>query len=599
MDKRIVSLLLSLIVTFFVIIKFNIEPLVSLLVLVLSYVLLYFSINHRKKKYDKLSIIVSLVLSLIYIFCDSIEKNGVISILNRYTLLYLGGYFVIFYFSLMNLFMLMDKYIRKKEEDRKIYIGSKEILTTSKFSFIINFCLIFIVSLLFLIKFYPGNLTFDSYNELMQAKGIIPFMNNHSILHTGILTLFVKFGLLFKSINLGVFLYLLFQITLVSLVFSYILYFMAKQKVPVIFRLIALLFFAFHPINIFYSISVWKDVFFSLCFAIFSILIYYYSNDEKYFDSKKNIIIFSIVSILLMYLRNNGIYVVIISLIILFILNRKNYKKLLPIFIGIIVVFFSSRMILFKALNINDFEVKETLSTTSQAIGRIYKYDYDKLTKDDRKKIEKFYSDKVGEVYNPIIADNTKNCLNQDYFIKHKSDYFKLNIKLFFKNNKTYLESFINNNYGYYYMNTYYPAIILQKTDDLGIKHANIDFLYILLFLVLIMIIVSLIVLWNLREKKNILLFGLLIPVLLAMSTSIKDNGLVSLLFNIGFYVTITFLALIYNIKNKKNIIYYIPIIILWISMLFAPVYAEFRYLYPLFILIPIFVGLTMKKADD
>lgn len=599
MDKRIVSLLLSLIVTFFLIIKFNIEPMFSLFILVLSYILLYYSINHRKKKYDKLSIIVSLVLSIIYMICDSIEKTSFISIFNRYTLLNLGGYFIIFYFSLINLFMLMDKYIRKKGEDRKIYIYNKEILTTSKFSFIFNFCLIFIVSLLFLIKFYPGNLTYDSYNELMQAKGIIPFMNNHSILHTGILTLFVKFGLLFNSTNLGVFLYLIFQIGIVSLVFSYILYFISKQNVPVIFRLIALLFFAFHPINIFYSISVWKDVFFSLCFALFSILIYYYSNDEKYFDNKKNIIIFSIISILLMYLRNNGIYIVIITLIVLFVLNRKNYKKLLPVFIGIVVVFFLSRIILFKALNIGDFEVKETLSTTSQAIGRIYKNDYNKLSKKEIEEIEKFYSNEIGEVYNPIIADNTKNCLKQDYFIKHKSDYFKLNIKLFFKNNKTYIESFINNNYGYYYMDTYYPSIILQNTDELGIKHANIDFLYILLFLVLIGVLLLLVLLWNLREKKNILLLGLLIPVALSISTSIKDNSLISLLFNAGFYITITFILLIYNIKNKMNIKYYIPIIILWVSLLFSPVYNEFRYIYPLFIMIPIFVGISMKKVDE
>ena len=203
MDKRVLSFLLSLIVTFFIIIKFNLEPLISLLVLVLSFILIYNSIKHRNKKYKKISIIISIILSLIYIICDSIEKTVFISIFNKYFILNLSGYFIVFYLSLINLFMIMDKYIRKKEEDRKIYIGNKEILTTSKFSFIFNFALIFVVSLLFLIKFYPGNLTYDSYNELMQAKGIIPFMNNHSILHTGILTLFVKFGLLFREFRSG------------------------------------------------------------------------------------------------------------------------------------------------------------------------------------------------------------------------------------------------------------------------------------------------------------------------------------------------------------------------------------------------------------
>lgn len=599
MNKKMLSLLLSLIVTMFLIIKFNLEPLYSIIILVLGSILINYSLKHSKKKYNKLSIITSIVLSIIYVICDSLEKTSFINIFNRYLLLNLSGYFVIFYFSITNLFMFIDKYKKNKNEDRKIYVVDKEILSTSRFSFLVNFILFFLINILFLIKFYPGLLTYDSYNELMQAKGVIPLMNNHSILHSSILMLFVKFGLLFKSVNIGVFLFLIFQTALVSLTFSYILYFMAKEKVPVLFRVFAALFFLFHPINIFYTISLWKDVLFSLSFIIYSILIYYYSKDKDYFNNKKNIIIFIIVSLLVMYFRNNGVYVVILSLLVLFILNRSNYKKILPIFLSIIGLFFISKLIIFNALNIKDYEIKETLSFPSQSIARIYKYDNNKLTNKEKKEIEKFYSKKIGEVYKPIISDNTKNELKQEYLLKHKGDYLKLNFKLFFKYNKRYLESFINNNYGYYYMNTYYPSIIIDQTDEQGIKHAHIDFLFVMLFLVLIVLFVLLTLLWNLKNKSNILLFGLLIPVALSMPFKIHDNALVSLLFNIGFYVTITFLTLLYNIKNKNNIWYYIPVIILWVSILFSPVYAEFRYLYPVFLLIPVFIGLTMKKVDD
>lgn len=599
MNKKMLSLLLSLIVTMFLIIKFNLEPLYLVVILVLGSILINYSLKHSKKKYNKLSIITSIVLSIIYVICDSLEKTSFINIFNRYLLLNLSGYFVIFYFSITNLFMFIDKYKKNKIEDKKIYIGNLEILSTSRFSFLVNFILFFLINILFLIKFYPGLLTYDSYNELMQAKGVIPLMNNHSILHSSILMLFVKFGLLFKSVNIGVFLFLIFQTALVSLTFSYILYFMAKEKVPVLFRVFAALFFLFHPINIFYTISLWKDVLFSLSFIIYSILIYYYSKDKDYFNNKKNIIIFIIVSLLVMYFRNNGVYVVILSLLVLFILNRSNYKKILPIFLSIIGLFFISKLIIFNALNIKDYEIKETLSFPSQSIARIYKYDNNKLTNKEKKEIEKFYSKKIGEVYKPIISDNTKNELKQEYLLKHKGDYLKLNFKLFFKYNKRYLESFINNNYGYYYMNTYYPSIIIDQTDEQGIKHAHIDFLFVMLFLVLIVLFVLLTLLWNLKNKSNILLFGLLIPVALSMPFKIHDNALVSLLFNIGFYVTITFLTLLYNIKNKNNIWYYIPVIILWVSILFSPVYAEFRYLYPVFLLIPVFIGLTMKKVDD
>lgn len=600
MNRKVLSLLLSLIVTMFLIIKFSLEPLYSIIILVLGSILINYSIKHMKKKYNKLSLITSIVLSVIYVVCDSIEKTSLINIFNRYLLLNLAGYFIIFYYSISYLFMFTDKYKKTKEEDRKIYLGNKEILSTSRFSFLINFGLFFIINLLFLIKFYPGILTFDSYNELMQAKGVIPLMNNHSVLHSSILMLFVKFGMLFKSVNLGVFLYMIFQNALVSLTFAYILYFMAKEKVPILFRVGAVLFFAFHPINIFYTISLWKDILFSLSIVIYSILIYYYNNNKlEYFNNKKNIVLFILVSILVMYLRNNGVYIVILNLIVLFILNRNNYKKILPIFLSIIGIFFISKLIIFNCLNIKDFEIKETLSFQSQSISRIYKYDYNKLTKKEKSEIEKFYSKDVGKVYNPIISDNTKNELNQEYLLKHKGDYFKLNVKLFFKHNKRYLESFVNNNYGYYYINTYYPSIILQQNDEQGIKHAHIDFLFIMLFLVLIGLFVLLTLLWNLKNKNNILLLGLLIPVALSISFNIRDNALVSLLFNVGFYVTITFLTILYNIKNKNSIVYYVPVIILWVSLLFAPVYAEFRYIYPIFLLVPVFIGMTFKKIDE
>lgn len=598
MNKKIISLLLSIIVIFFLVLKFNVSSFISILLLITSFIAIYFTITKKEKKYNKFSIVLSIIFSLIYVLCDSIENNYMLDIFNKYLALNISGYFIIFYISFVNLFDIMDKYIKKNKEDKKIYIGYKEIFTTSRFSFIINFLLIFIINLIFLLKFYPGNLTYDSFNEIEQIKGIFPLMNNHSILHTGILAIFVKFGLLLKNINIGIFLFSLFQIIIVSLIFSYIMRFLAKHNVPIIFRILSLIFFM-HPINVFYSFSIWKDILFSICFVIFTILIYYFSKDENYFMDKKNIFLFIVMSLLVMYLRNNGIYIIIISLIILFIMYRKKYKRLIPIFLGIIFTFFISKILIFNVLNINDFEVKEMLSFPSQSLARVYKYDKDKLTKKEIKQIERFYSNKVGEAYNPIVSDNTKNLLDQKYLLKHKGEYFKLNFKLFFKYNKRYVESFISNNYGYYYINTNYPSIILQKSDLYGVKHVEI-FNNFVIYCILVVIITSilLVVLWNLKEKQNILLLSLLLPVVLSLDTNIKTNPLIYMFFNIGLYVTIAFILFVYNKKNKKNVTYYIPTIVLWVSMLFSPVYSEFRYLYPLFLLIPVFIGLTFKEAD-
>ena len=326
-------------------------------------------------------------------------------------------------------------------------------------------------------------------------------------------------------------------------------------------------------------------------------LIYYLSKNENYFMQKRNIVLFIIISLLVMYLRNNGLYIVLLTLITLFIILRKKIKRILPVFLSIIIFFFTSKLIIFNALNIKGVDTKEILSFPSQSISRIYKYNYNKLNKKEIKQIEKFYSNKIGEVYNPILSDNTKNMLNQKYLSEHKKEYIKLNFNLLKKYPKEYFESFVSNSYGYYYVNTNYPSIILQKSDSLGIVHKEIfNNLIIYLVLVFIITIISLITLWNLNDKKNILLMALLLPVILTIS---KDNALIQLFMNIGIYILITFICLIYNIKNKNNILFYIPTIILWLTILLSPVYSEFRYLYPLFLLVPLYVSLTFKRIDD
>lgn len=592
MNKKVLSLFLSLIVSFFLTIKFNLDSLISILVIAVSYLCINNSIKKNNKKYNRISIVLSIVFSVIYVICDSIEKSYTIDIFNRYLLLNLSGYSILFYLIFLNIFKFIDKYRKTTEEDQKIYIGSREIMTDNKFSFFINFGFIFIIQLIFLLRLYPGNLTYDSFNELSQVLGNLPLMDNHSILHTGILALFIKFGLLFKSINLGIFLYSLVQITLVSLVFSYILHFLTKQKVPMVFRIVSLFFFAFHPINIIYSFTLWKDIFFSLSFVILTIQIFNMINDNDYFMNKKNIILFILNTIIFMYLRHNGPIIIVISFIILFILYRKKINRLLPILLSIVIVFFCSKLIILNTLNIKSVNVGEALSFPSQSIARIYKNG--NISDKEKAQIEKFYSNEIGNVYNPIISDNAKGLLNNKYFKKHKKEYFKLNIDLFKKHSKEYLESLISNSYGYYYINTNYSALIIQDTNLFGVEHKIVlGDLAIYLLMVLLLTIIMLIVLWNLKDKKNILLPILLLPILFVLS---KNTSLIYVFMNIGIYILITFILFIYNIKNKKNIVYYIPTIISWMIILLSPVYSEFRYLYSLFILIPLFIGLTFKK---
>ena len=126
-------------------------------------------------------------------------------------------------------------------------------------------------------------------------------------------------------------------------------------------------------------------------------------------------------------------------------LHGKTIKRIFPLFLSIILLFFLSKTIIFNIFYIKGVEIKEALSMPSQAIARIYRNN--NITEEEKKEIEKFYTNKVGEVYIPIIADNTKNEMNQKYVKNHFASYALLNMKLFFTHNKEYMESFISNNF--------------------------------------------------------------------------------------------------------------------------------------------------------
>lgn len=48
--------------------------------------------------------------------------------------------------------------------------------------------------------------------------------------------------------------------------------------------------------------------------------------------------------------------------------------------------------------------------------------------------------------------------------------------------------------------------------------------------------------------------------------------------------------------KNYDYILIYIPLIILWLTTLASPVFAEYRYVYAIFTCLPILIGINFKN---
>ena len=378
--------------------------------------------------------------------------------------------------------------------------------------------------------------------------------------------------------NLGVALYSIFQMLILSSSFSFGIYYMAKKNIDCRWRIISLLFLALYPVNGMYSITMWKDIPFAVCMLIFVIMLYeIVSSKGNFFDSKKNILLFVLSMISVILFRNNGIYVVVLTLPIILLAYRKYYKKITGIFLFILCAYAIWKGPVFNVLGVEKGSSREALSIPLQQFARIVKEHSDELTDEEKENIHKYLKTRdLDELYDPRLSDNVKATFDDEYFKKDKKTFMTTWAKLCFKYPKTAVESLLCNSYGYWYPEFQYwvvarstvnsdndGKIVLPIEQQSLLENAR----------------------WNnydsFIEKRNI--------------------PIISMLFSIGFVfwlVVVSFGYVIYK-KEYKKLLIFVPVLVLWLTCLASPVSGEYRYMYAMFAMIPILIGISLINNKE
>ena len=482
----------------------------------------------------------------------------------------------------------------------KTYKSFKRNRVVSKTSFIIPFIILSVTNLFILISAnYPGVVSPDSWNQLWQVCSKV-YSNHHPYYHTRVIGIWIALGnKLGGNINLGIALYSSFSVILMAAIFSYCIYSMHKICDNKVALLVAFLYYLFMPFHIVYSFTMWKDVMWSGAVAAFSVGLYIYSNS----DEKNKIVDFAVLVItafVIALFRGNGVFVLVMSVIIYSALFFKEQKIIIATFIMIIISSLVLKGPVLDSLGVMETETVESLSVPAQQISRVIA-EGATISDEDRSLLEKVVDiDKVPEYYTCWLADSIKGLIrdkgNQNYIREHALDYLKLYIKLGMKYPDYYIKAWIdqtkgyfNSGYAYWHWGTgiadnsngmQYPWTNLYGTgiceNDLDIKGTSfmpsvrdIFFLYLWLF---------------------------------------ENVPLLQVFLSVGFHVWILLLALVAGIYsgNKSKLFIPIPSIMVIISLLIAtPVYAEFRYAYSLFCILPFiiisFIGISNneKKLSD
>lgn len=576
--------ILKLMITFFSIgaITVNLNPEIEFIdsfsgnsaILCFIFIIIYAFSNKivTNKKCKKISICISIILSIVYILGMLINDFGDIFVFGSKgqlakLLIALVGYFWIFYnvlkyiysFSREKLINIFSTKRLKKLEDK---IFSHNIL-----SFFTVMILIFLAWLPYLLQYYPGVVTNDSLNQIYQGIGLHQITTHHPVIHTMIIGECMRIGNFIQDYNLGIAIYSTFQMLIMSAIFSYTIYYMAKKNIPTLYRLITLIYFMFYQVHALYAISMWKDVLFAGVFLLFTItLIEAITEKDEFFNRKYNNFRFIILMIFVMLFRNNGFYAIIITTPFLIYTFRNRIKNILIIMVASYAIYAIITGPLYSIMKVEPGSIREALSVPMQQISRTVTYHKDELSNDERSKISNYIKvdiDEIPNLYNPIISDPIKEKFDGDEFSENKLDFIKLWFHLLIEYPKDYINAFIYNCYGYWYPNaSYWVTLDFTQNDSyIGISEDH-------------------------KMDSNII----------KKYSSLKDERnipIVSMLYSIGFNVWIIFILIgkLCMEKNKKYLIAFVPLLALWFTTLASPVFCEYRYIYSIFTCQPVLIA--------
>lgn len=448
---------------------------------ILLFIILYKNqekINLKKKIW---LIITSSLYSIFYVYGTYIDITQ-----NNHFVNFLFNDFIdklLYIFSFASLIYILLKKITNYLENIK---EEKKTLTIK--SFLIILSVMFCAWLPFLISYYPGMMSPDSLYQWCQAIGECPITNHHPVVHTLLIKIFATIGELFNNANLGVALYSIFQMLILSTGISYIIFSLLKKENNKIILIILTLYYSLVPIFGYYSITMWKDIIFGVLIGILALQIFKFTNNDSLAKSDKVITLLTVLGASLF--RTNGKFVVVALIIILAIFYRKRIKEILLLFILPAVLALVIIGPVYDLLNFPEGNFTEAVGAPLKQIAGVIA-EGNPLDKDDKDFISKIVPiNTIKEKYDPNSIDNVKfsDDFDDEFLAENKGEFFKVWLKYLFKYPVDYIEIYLRSTYGFWYIESTgyithrwsiveneYNLSSITPFDKLGIeKHFNI-----------------------------------------------------------------------------------------------------------------------------
>ena len=483
--------------------------------------------------------------------------------LKNLVILTLGGlstFYNIFVYTVFNIKTFQWK------EDENTANNSKKIF------FVCLLILLLVRMLVLILCMWPGFISGDSVDQINQML-TGNYSDHHPVYHTQFMHFFINIGMsLFGGdINMGVAVFSIAQIIMTSAIMAFTVSTMAKMKAPKWLIITTIAFYALTPYHIMYSFTLWKNIAFSYSVLMFVLFIVRYFKNLG--SETINIFGIGITGLLICLFQSNGFFIFVLLTAMFALIWRLKYKKVLVTLVIALFTGFFMKNVVLGWFNINPPDTIEALSIPTQQISRVIA-DGKELSDDEKALLGEVVDiDKIPDEYNNHISDPIKHLVrakgNQEVLKEKKFEFIKLWATLGFKHPGTYIKAYIDQTEGYYNSGGYGVILWIYNVspNNLGIKRTlnSEGFLN------------ALDNYFNLFKEIEIL------------------KPLVSLGLFTWLYIFFLFIAIIK--RDKLGIFISLPALFVVMSLMIAtPTYAEFRYVYVSFLVLPLVACTVLRR---
>jgi hypothetical protein len=381
-------------------------------------------------------------------------------------------------------------------------------------------------------------------------------------------------GKFISSYDLGMFLFIVLQIGILIGIFTYVMHYLIKCGVPYWIIISSVIFLGISPIVSSYAITAIKDTLGAIFVFLYNVFLLKLIRDyDKTIKSRGTIIFFMISILMVLLIKSNALNIILVSymgLLFYFRDDKIRRKRLLFILLVPMVIYMSYDKILLVDLGVTGTNKKESYSIPFMQIARVANRGVNNISDEDIKIIDKVLNYRFIRLkYNPDLSDNVKNTYKKDVTDKELDDFWKIYFKYLKKYPKTYIASFVNSTYSYFFPETGETDGVRKLDYRIGKKSIfNLNL--------------------NDKFKTNRLIYEEILNIF-------KKIPILSLLNHLAFYTWFLIFSIIYIIKCR-NYKYLVPLLSLGFilgSCLISPVNGSFRYILSIVFSMPLIVSIN------